>query len=238
MIKKRVFYRMQPSELHEIQVSILKKLGYEEEVEFSELQGDYASNKIAFHLNQLKDKNLIEKTPDEKYTTTKNGREVVIEFLGEETTKPVVLLSLVVFKDDKVYLEKQTSPLTIFKDMYRLPTGKVRTRERLKETSKRVYKQEFGEEPDSLEHLGSFDKKVTLRDGVEQKYLLYYLKTKYKGDQDENFYPVDRFDSMEIIPGVDTVIKEVYYNNDKKLTGEWEVIQRDVGEFDITRFDI
>lgn len=227
---------MDISNLHEIQLSILEKLGYEEEKTFSELQGDLPSNKLAFHLNQLQEMELIEKIGSE-YTTTKNGREVIIEFLGDETTNPVTLLSVIIEREGEVYLEKQTSSSSIFKGMYRLPTDKVRKRERLKQTAERIYRERIGEEPSGFQNLGVFDKKVTLKDGVEQKYLLFYLKADYMGGKKQNFVDLEELDRTEMIPGVEKVVKEAFENENKCFTGEWNVEQGENG-FKITRFDL
>ncbi|MBC5793303.1 MAG: hypothetical protein H8Z69_04710 [Nanohaloarchaea archaeon] len=226
---------MELSNLHEIQVSILKQLGYEEQKSFSELQGDFPSNKLAFHLNQLQEKNIIEKK-DDLYVTTKKGREIIIEFLGADTSNPVTLLSLVICSDDNVYLEYQSNPLTIFKDMYRLPTDKVRTRERLSETAERIYRERTGEEPENFEKMGVFDKVVELKDGVEQRYLLFYLKTEYEGDLD-NLVSMSELESLELIPGVKKVIKEVHGEQECDFVGDWEVKQTQEG-FINKKFDL
>ncbi len=226
---------MELSNLHEIQVSILKQLGYEETKSFSELQGDFPSNKLAFHINQLQDKDIIEKKED-LYTTTKKGREMIIEFLGADTSNPVTLLSLAIFSGDDVYLEYQSNPLTIFKNMYRLPTDKVRTRERLNETAERIYRERVGEEPSGFEKMGVFDKKVELEDGVEQRYILFYLKTEYEGDLD-NFVNLSEIKDLEIIPGVGEVIKEVHGAQECDFVGDWDVKQTTEG-FINTKFEL
>lgn len=60
-------------DFHEVQKHVLRELGYRNEKTFSEVQGNWDSSKLSFHLKQLRDKGLIEKT-DNRYRVTSKGK--------------------------------------------------------------------------------------------------------------------------------------------------------------------
>jgi len=69
---------MEITERHEIQKDILRRLGYHGIKKFSELRGDTPSNKLAFHLNRLQEKGLVDKQGD-GYSLTESKETISVE---------------------------------------------------------------------------------------------------------------------------------------------------------------
>ena len=223
------------TELHPIQEKILKRLGYEDEKSFSTIKGDIESNKFSFHLKKLRERNLIEKT-EKGYKTTKNGREILPYFDLENSRHPIVVVDLLVFSGDNVYLlPKEEDPLDPFSGDYRAPSTRVSKNNRLKETAKEIFVQEFNSGPEEIEEAAIFDSEVTFSDESKQHYILFFFKTE-SDEIDENLYELDDLKNLNILPGLDEVIKKIKWN-EGFFMGEWDVEQTSDG-FNVKKFSI
>lgn len=222
-------------ELHPIQKKILKRLGYGTEKSFSEIRGEIESNKFSFHLKKLRERSLIEKT-DNGYRTTKDGRELLPYFDLENSRHPVVVVDLLAFSGNKVYLlPKEDDPLDPFSGDYRAPSTRVSKNNRLRETAKDIFVQEFDREPEEMEEAAIFDSEVTFQDGSKQHYILFFFKTEIE-DIEDNLYKLEDLKNLNILPGLDKVINKIKWN-EGFFMGEWDVEQVDEG-FNVKNFSI
>lgn len=216
------------SDFHPLQKKILKELGYEKEKAFSELKGDVPSNKIAFHLNKLQEENLILKTK-RGYKTTKEGREVLPYFDLDEARHPIVVLDLLIFSDDKVYLlPKKDDPLDPFSGNFRAPSTRISKNNRLKEKAEKVYREEFGEKPDDIYEAAVFDSEVTFLNGSEQHYLLFFFTSEVSNVDDDRMFKISEIENINLLPGLDKVIKKIKWS-DGIFMGKWDVEQTKEG---------
>ncbi len=221
------------TELHPIQKKILKRLGYGEKKSFSKIRGHIESNKFSFHLNKLQERNLIEKK-EGGYITTKGGREILPYFDLEESRHPVVVVDLLVFLNDKVYLlPKDEDPLDPFSGDYRAPSTRVSKNDRLKDKAEDIFIQEFDKKPKQLEEAAVFDSEVTFSDGSVQHYILFFFKTAINKES-ENLYKISEVEELDILPGLDRAIRKI--NKDSGFfMGKWDVEQTD-NQFEVKEF--
>ncbi|MFB6182812.1 MAG: winged helix-turn-helix domain-containing protein [Candidatus Nanohaloarchaea archaeon] len=227
---------MKEPDFHEIQEKILKQLGYEnKEKSFSEIRGNIESNKFSFHLNKLQEKDLIEKNP-EGYTLTKKGREILPYFDLEEKYHPVIVVDLLVYHEDKIYLRpKEEDPLDPFSGEYRAPSKRLGKNDRLEEKAADLFKQEFGENPEKLEKAAVFDSEVSFKDNSKQHYILFYFKTNVDEKIGDKWFKIDKLEDLNLLPGLEKVVKELRENSEPKI-GRWD-IQEENGEFEIKELD-
>lgn len=212
---------------HPIQEKILKRLGYSDERSFSDIKGDTESNKLSFHLNKLKDDGLIEDT-EEGYRLTSRGRELLPYFDLEEEYHPVVVADLLVFSEEKVYLKpKKEDPLDPFAGDYRAPSSRVGRNQRLEETAREIFRDEFNQEPGKLEKSGVFDSQVKFSDGSKQQYLVFYFTARKEIEDEENWYEISDLKELSLLPGLKQTVKKIHWN-DSLIMGAWDI--RETGE--------
>ncbi len=102
---------MPESTEHEIQKNILLKLIHAPELGFNELwakQGE--SNAFAYHIKKLEEQKIIQKTPQEKYQLTTEGRKLSAFIEGDTGTKalfPTITVVLLVWDGDKLLCQKR-----------------------------------------------------------------------------------------------------------------------------------
>lgn len=213
--------------IHPIQEMILKKLGYNEEKAFSEIRGDIESNKLSFHLKKLQERDLIEKT-DEGYKSTKKGREILPYFDLENSRHPVVVVDILVFSEDRVYLkQKEGDPLDPFSGDYRAPSTRVSKNNRIHRTAEKLFEEEFGKESNNVEIGAIFDSEVHFQDNSKQHYLLFFFVVE-EDELNKEFTPLDELRELNILPGLDKVIKSVK-ERDSLFMGKWDVKQEEEG---------
>ncbi|MFB6204487.1 MAG: winged helix-turn-helix domain-containing protein [Candidatus Nanohaloarchaea archaeon] len=222
--------------LHPIQEKILKRLSYDlEEKTFSEIRGDIESNKFAFHLKKLQERDMIEKTKD-GYLLSSQGREILPHLDLEESYHPVIAVDILVFSEDKVYLlPKDEDPLDPFTGDYRALSSRVSGKERLLGKPTRVFIDEFGEKPDSLQPAAIFDSQVTFLDGSKQHYLLFYFKAAIDRPDDENWFKMDELESIDLLPGLEKTAKEIK-EHDGLIMGTWDIKETEDG-FEVEKLE-
>ena len=227
---------MDYSDLHPIQEKILKRLGYSGTKSFSDIRGDIESNKFAFHLNKLQERELIKKT-DEGYQTTKHAREILPYFDLDNIRHPVIVVDLLAFSNGKVYLKpKKDDPLDPFSGDYRAPSSRVSKNERIKDKAKELFREEFADEPVELKESAIFDSEVLFLDGSKQHYLLFFFKTRLEEINDGGkWFKLEELEDLKILPGLDKAIKKIKWN-DSLFMGEWDVEQADDG-FTVERLE-
>ncbi len=211
------------TDLHPIQEKILKGLGYDGEKTFSEIQGDIESNKFAFHLNKLQEKELVEKT-ESGYKSTKKSREILPYFDLEDIRHPVIVVDLLVFAENKVYLiPKEDDPLDPFAGNYRAPSARISKNERLKEKAREIFREEFEREVTSMEESAVFDSEVKFSDGSRQHYLLFFFQTEIP-EETKQFFELSELKEKNLLPGLEKVIKKTKWS-DNFFKGKWDVVQ-------------
>lgn len=212
---------------HPLQEKLLKRLGYSEERSFSEIKGETESNKLSFHLNKLQDEGLVEKTGD-GYRLTSEGRELLPYFDLEEEHHPVVVTDLLVFSGEKVYLKpKEEDPLDPFEGNFRAPSSRIGKNERLEETARQIFRDEFGHEPGKIQKNGVFDSQVKFSDGSRQQYLVFYFSVEKEETPEENWYSFTQLGDISLLPGLEKTIRKIKWN-DSVVMGKWDI--KETGE--------
>ncbi len=213
---------------HPIQEKVLKELGYSGEKSFSEIKGETESNKFSFHLKELRKEELIEKT-DEGYRLTSKGRELLPYFDLDGTHHPVVVVDLLVFSDEKVYLKpKEDDPLDPFEGDYRAPSSRIGKNDRLEEKARELFREEFGRAPENLAKSGVFDSQVKFSDGSKQHYLVFYFKTEIPEEPGDNWFQLDEIKNMNLLPGLEKTTRKIRWD-DSTLMGQWDIKEDEDG---------
>lgn len=210
------------ADLHPIQEEVLKKLSYGREKTFSELKGDTPSNKLAFHLNKLQENQLIEKT-ENGYRVTDKGHELLPYFKLSGLELPIAVVDMLAFSGDKVFLkEKESDPLDPVAGFYRAPSARVSKNDRLKEKAREIFEKHFDGET-HFRLAAVFESRISLRDGSNQHFLLYFFKTEVDADGD-HWHNISDLDRLPLLPGLKTVIERLK-DTDRILYGEWNIVE-------------
>lgn len=216
------------ADLHPIQEDIVKKLGYSDERSFSDIKGSVESNKFAFHLNKLQEKNLIKNT-NQGYKLTGKGREILPYFDLEDVYHPVIVVNILVFAGEKVYLvPKREDPLDPFEGDYRALSSRVSKNDRVKQKAVDLFENEFNEKPLKLEEITVFDSQVSFEDGSHQHYLLFYFKAKLSEVKGENWFKLSELKQFDLLPGLNEVIKKTK-SGQKSLMAQWDLVETEDG---------
>jgi hypothetical protein len=222
-------------QFHPIQESILKKLSYSKDKSFSEIRGDAESNKFSFHLKELRKDDLIEKT-DEGYRLTKHGREILPYFDLENSHHPVVVLDLLVFSGESVYLKpKEEDPLDPFEGNFRAPSSRIGKNDRLDEKAAELFKEEFDREPDKMEKSGVFDSQVEFKDGSKQHYLVFYFRTEVEEKEGDNWFRLEELREMKLLPGLEKATQKIRWNRGNFI-GTWDIVETSDG-FEVEKLE-
>ena len=222
---------MEKIDLHEIQRSILEKLGYRNSLRFSELQGKESSNKVSFHLNKLRDKDLIKKE-DQKYSTTSKGKNYLAYLEYEQIRQPVIINHVFVFKDESVYLKKREDSLDPFPGAYRGPVLRNEKDESMKNSAEEAFEKEFGTESKEACIKGVMRNSINFAEGFTQHYMAFFTAIETSIDIDEDFHELDELDELNIIPGLEKIIREVK-STDSRFIGEWKITEKDSEGFKV-----
>lgn len=228
---------MEKAQFHPIQEQILKRLGYEtEEKSFSDIRGDIESNKFAFHLKKLQEKQMIEKTED-GYRLTRHGREILPYFDLKESYHPVIVVDLILFSGDSVYLApKETDPLDPFAGDFRAPSSRISKNERLKEQANLLFEKEFGYATDDLEASAVFDSQVTFMDGSQQHYLVFYFEAEIEKEDSHKWFKLDELGEINLLPGLERAAQKMR-EADGMIMGTWDIVETESGfEVDTLEF--
>lgn len=218
----------QGQRLHSIQEKILKRLGYGGEKSFSDIRWDIESNKFAFHLKKLRERDLIEKT-EEGYRTTRKGRELLPYFDLEKARHPVIVTDLLVFSNGRVYLKpKDDDPLDPFEGDYRAPSTRIGKTDRVEESAEQLFEDIFGHAPENIKESAVFDSQVEFQDGSKQHYLLFFFKAEIEEPLGEKGYRLDNLSDINVLPGLEKVIKKVKRSEGFSM-GRWDLREEEDG---------
>lgn len=157
-------------EVHEIQAGILKELLLKKEARFSELNiGKVPTDQFTFHLKQLAEHGVVEKTSEGLYRLTTAGKEYANRFdidsgpVKFERQAKVGVLVIATRKSggttEYLMQERHKHPFFGFRGFI---TGKVKIGESIAETAKRELREETGltaeVEPKAIQHERIFSK--------------------------------------------------------------------------------
>jgi ADP-ribose pyrophosphatase YjhB (NUDIX family) len=185
---------MNKTDIHPIQSIILCELLFVNEAGFAELnKKKLSSDQFSFHLRQLTDWKLIEKTESGKYRLTISGKEYANRFDTEksEIEKQAKIGVLIVGQKEekgvKKYLVQQRLKQPYF-GYWGFATGKVRWGETVEEAAKRELKEEMGLEGKvelkAIKHKMDYNQDQKM---LEDKYFLVVKVTNSKGNLTEEF---------------------------------------------------
>lgn len=184
------------SEVHPIQIGILRVLMYQEEARFSDLNPErIPTDHFNFHVKKLLELGFIEKTEQNLYRLTPKGKEFTNRFdtdqrkpLLERQAKIGVLVACVKGEGNSQKYLIQHRLKQPYYGFYGLISGKVRWGETIAETAARELKEEAGVsatmELVGIEHKIDYSTQGEL---LEDKYFYIFKATEAKGDLQERF---------------------------------------------------
>ncbi len=184
-------------DIHEIQGSILKGLLLRETARFSELNTDnISSDQFTFHLRQLTEQRIIEKTQEGFYKLTVSGKEYANRFdidsdrvkIEKQAKQSVLVIATRTNNGKREYL-MQTRLKQPFFGFRGFITGKMRLGESVFDTAKRELTEETGLNISDVEHLMTYHEKIFSieKDLLEDKYFFIFLAEEPKGDLIHSF---------------------------------------------------
>lgn len=226
------FERAVTNNFHEIQVHILRQLGYRNEKKFSELQGDWNSSKLSFHLNKLEEDGLIEKS-ESRYKVTAQGKGILADIKLNKYRAPINLLNLVILSPGgKIFLRYCADNMDPLANSHRTMISHVVKGERLRKKSKRMFEEVFGYKPNNLKKAGVLENILQFESGVSQHYILhtYYIES---NEDNADFHSMEDMDKMEVLPGLKQIINRIKEPENLPFMGEWELKERD--EFEVEK---
>lgn len=185
---------MNKNDIHPIQSWILCDLLFAPEASFSQLnKKKLSSDQFSFHLHQLTDWKLIEKTEAGKYRLTTTGKEYANRFdteAAEVERQPKLGVLVIGMKKENgqtYYLTQQRLKQPYY-GFWGFVTGKVRWGEKAKETAIREFSEETGMAGEmvliGVRHKIDFSSEGKL---LEDKYFLTFLANKTSGKLIEKF---------------------------------------------------
>lgn len=222
-------------DFHEVQKHVLRELGYRNEKTFSEVQGNWDSSKLSFHLKQLREKGLVEKN-DNKYRVTPKGKGLLADIKFNRYRAPINLLNLIVFSPEgKVYMTYFQESMDPLAEFYRPIVSRVLKGEVLEDKAKRLFEEKFGYEPEKVERAGTLENILWFKEDTSQHYVLHnmYIESEETG---ENFRSLENKD-FEIVPGMRDFIKHIRDNQEElPFMGRWDVIEKE--KFELKQLEI
>ncbi len=227
---------MKNIELHEIQKSIMEKLGYRNRKRFSELQGNKSSNKISFHLNKLQEENLIEKK-DKKYSTTAEGKEYLAYIEQNQIRQPLIINHVLIFSGDSVYLKRRDDPLDPFPGSFRGLVLRTEKDESIQRSAEEAFRKEFDKESSEADIRGVMRNNVHLFGGFKQHYISFFTVIEDDDiERGDDFYEVEGLEEMHLIPGLNQLIRKSR-NEDERFFGEWTIKENEDHSFELANLE-
>lgn len=227
---------MENIELHEIQRSIMEKLGYRNRKRFSELQGNKSSNKISFHLNKLQEENLIQKE-DRKYFTTPEGKEYLAYIEQNQIRQPLIINHVLIYSEDSVYLKKRNDPLDPFPGSYRGLVLRTEKNSSIQRSAEEAFSREFGKKSPEADIRGVVRNNVHLLGGFKQHYISFFTAIVADNLDEEDFYQINELESLELIPGLEKLIRKSQKKEEGRFFGEWTITEKDDHSFELTNLE-
>jgi len=213
--------------LHPIQERILRSLGYDKEKSFTDLKGNIKSNRFSFHLKKLQDEGMIEKK-GKKYKNTSLTKEILPYFELGDLSQPVIVVTVLAFSDEKVYLvEKEDDLLDPLSGYYSSPSSKLSKRVRLKDKAQKLIEGEI-KEVGKVEEIAVFDGELEFIEGSKQHYLWFFFRTDADVKDDNNWFDISELEDLDLIPGLEKIIKKIKWA-DTLTMGTWDLKQTEGG---------
>ncbi|MDY6765742.1 MAG: hypothetical protein SVW77_00075 [Candidatus Nanohaloarchaea archaeon] len=224
---------MDPNDPHALQEQIMKELGYGGPKSFSTLQGGAPSNKVSFHLNQLQEKNLIQKT-DAGYLLTEQGTEMLPYLDVPVGDRPLTTVALFMTSGDQVYLEavEEGGVIDPATGYLQPPAARLEKRQRLLGAAEALYADRFGSDPPDLSLRAVLETSVAFGNGAEQTYVLFCVGAEI--EQEGNNWRVPA-ETGGAVPGLASVAAAVPAEG--IVHGDWDLAYTD-GELELEQVDI
>ena len=211
-------------EAHTIQKHILKKFMYNEALRFNEiLDKEFPSNKFNYHLQQLIEKNIIEKE-NERYRLTAKGVQLITGLDGiniESKQKPVPCVFIMGYdkNNNKILVNKRRKQP--FRGVIGIPGGKVEFGHNLEEQAKAEFLEETGLKADKMQlKLITNYRTIREEDNEMTHHVIgfFFLGTDLSGElieedrEGENmFLNIEEAQTMDRYPDFDFFKKEQFF---------------------------
>lgn len=222
--------------IHKIQKSILKSLGYRNRRTFSELQGNQPSNKLSFHLNKLNEKGIIEKD-GKYYKTTEKGKSILADLKFGSIVSPIDEVMVIVKSEDgKIFLKYNDDNMDPLAECYRPLVDRLVKNQRVKRKGRRMVEDAVNPESLEIEFAGILDMKTIFDDERFQHYMNLVLVAKVDASGPE-FYSIEDIEDMKLVPGLEKVIDIAANKKDLPFMAEWDLKSSNEG-FKIENFTL
>jgi ADP-ribose pyrophosphatase YjhB (NUDIX family) len=162
-----------------IEKDILRLFTYNEELKFSEIESSLKirSNKLAYYLNSLVKKNILEKEK-ESYKLTETT-ESLIPYFSEKTSPLPIILIRIGNKNKCFLIEREKRP---FKGKLSLPGGRLLLNESIEKAVERIMKEKYNISA-RLEKINSLSLEfVKKQSNVKHSFLLILVSAKTNQD--------------------------------------------------------
>lgn len=228
--------KITPGNIHDIQSTILKNLGYRNRRTFSELQGDQPSNKVSFHLNKLNELGIIKKN-GKYYETTEEGKSVLADLKFGREISPIDEVMVILFSPDgEIYLNYCDDNMDPLAESYRPIVKRLVRGERVEEKANELVEEETGKTPHEVDFAGILDMKTTFNEERFQHYmnLVVLAEVDYSNDK---FYSKEEISDMHLVPGLKKIINHVSEEENLPFMTEWDLKSTGNG-FELDRLTI
>ena len=215
-------------DFHEIQVHILRQLGYRNKKTFSGLQGEWDSSKVSFHVNKLLEKELIQKEGNE-YKVTPKAKGVLADIKHSKRRSPINILNVVILSPDgKIFLEYSSDSMDPLAEAYRPIISRILKGEKIEDKAKELFREEFGYKPKEVEKAGVLENLLTFKEGYQQYYILHtvYIESE---EENTNFYSTEEMEDINMNPGMKKILEKTSQKESLPFIGNWNLIEEEQG---------
>jgi ADP-ribose pyrophosphatase YjhB (NUDIX family) len=191
-----------------IEKDILRLFTYNEELKFSEIESSLKirSNKLAYYLNSLVKKNILEKEK-ESYKLTETA-ENLIPYFSEKTSPLPIILIRIGNKNKCFLIEREKRP---FKGKLSLPGGRLLLNESIEKAVERIMKEKYNISA-RLEKINSLSLEfVKKQSNIKHSFLLIMVSAKTS----QNIQMIDIKNNKPRITGSDY---KLITSKDKEIT--------------------
>ncbi len=208
---------------HDIQRKILERLGYGRVRTFSELREDVPSNKFAFHLDKLQERELIRKT-DDGYELTRRGTEVMPYLKVDNVERPITVVDLFLSSGDAVYLEQKdpADSLDATAGMVCPPSTRATKEKDLVDHAGQLFGDRFPGSVPGLRLRAVFESTTRFANGAAQQHILFYIGADVEDGGGEGWYTLEDMDREGVLPGMAAVAEQLIAADDV-LHGVWDL---------------
>lgn len=217
-----------PGNMHEIQKSILKSLGYRNRRTFSELQGGQPSNKLSFHLNKLSESEIIEKD-GKYYRTTEKGKSILADLKFGSIVSPIDEVMVIVYSDDEeILLQYNDDNMDPLAECYRPLVDRLVKSERVREKARDMVEETITPKSVDIRFAGILDMKTLFDEERFQQYMNLVILAEAEASG-SNFYSISEIENMKLVPGLEDIINVVIDEENLPFMAEWDLKSTDEG---------